>query len=82
MHEYTDELPINEPERYPDTSHTRVPAGVRSEDYILSELRKSLGVAARRQARWCDQHQGPTDEPCINGLCPSCASGWVSGGRE
>ncbi len=82
MHEYTDELPINEPDYYPPSSHTRVPPGVDSAEYIMSALRVSLAIAPKPALWYCEQHQGPSDQPTVNGLCPSCAASWQSGGRN
>jgi hypothetical protein len=54
---------------------------------VIEELRQALKLtlaAGRRigPSLWyCDGCQGPSDQPTVLGLCPSCASSWAKGGR-
>lgn len=69
-------------DQYPESRcETRVPPGMDSAEYIMSALRASLSIAKRPDLYWCDGCQGPSDQPTVLGLCPSCASGWESGGK-
>lgn len=39
-------------------------------------------IYTNRSPYWCDECQGPSDQPTKDGLCPSCAESWISGGQR